>query len=46
MACPRKHLQSYLDEYSFRFGRRNFGNALVERLALPVALSRSAELKE
>ena len=42
---PKKHLQSYLDEYSFRFSRRNFGGALVERLALSVALSRLAEQK-
>ena len=42
---PKKHLQSYLDEYSFRFSRRNFGGALVERLTLSVALSRSAEQK-
>ena len=40
---PKKHLQSYLDEYSFRFSRRNFGGALVERLTLSIALSRSAE---
>ena len=25
---PKKNLQSYLDEYSFRFSRRNFGGAL------------------
>ena len=42
---PKKHLQSYLDEYSFRFSRRNFGRALAERLTLSVALSRSSELK-
>ena len=42
---PKKHLQSYLDEFSFRFSRRNFGGALVERLTLSVALSRSAEQK-
>ena len=40
---PKKNLQSYLDEYSFRFCRRHFGGALVERLALSVALSRSAD---
>ncbi len=28
----KKYLQSYLDEYSFRFSRRNFGPALLERL--------------
>ena len=42
---PKKYLQSYLDEYSFRFSRRGFGGALVERLILSVALSRSAEQK-
>ena len=42
---PKKYLQSYLDEYSFRFCRRNFGGALVNRLILSVALSRLAELK-
>ena len=40
---PKKNLQSYLDEYSFRFSRRNFGAALVERLTLSIALSRSAD---
>ena len=29
----------------FRFSRRDFGGALVERLTLSVALSRSAEQK-
>ena len=42
---PKKYLQSYLDEFSFRFSRRNFGGALAERLALSVALSRLAEQK-
>ena len=42
---PKKYLQSYLDEYSFRFSRRNFGGALVNRRILSVALSRLAELK-
>ena len=42
---PKKYLQSYLDEYSFRFSRRDFGGALVERLTLSVAVSCSAELK-
>ena len=40
---PKKNLQSYLDEYSFRFGRRHFGGALLERLALSVSLSLSAD---
>ena len=43
---PKKNLQSYLDEYSFSFCRRNFDGALVERLTLSVALSRSADQKE
>lgn len=42
---PKKNLQSYLDEYSFRFSRRYFGGALLDRLALAVALSRSADQK-
>ena len=42
---PKKNLQSYLDEYSFRFSRRGFGSALVDRLFLSIALSRSAEQK-
>ena len=36
---PKKNLQSYLDEYSFRFSRRDFGGALVERLSLSIAHS-------
>lgn len=40
---PKKHLQSYLDEYSFRFSRRFFGEALLDRLVLAMALSRSAD---
>lgn len=40
---PKKYLQSYLDEYSFRFSRRNFGETLLNRLALAVSLSRSAD---
>ena len=42
---PKKHVQSYLDENSFRFSRRGFGGALLERLPLSIALSRSAEQK-
>ncbi len=30
---PKENLQSYLDEYCFRFSRRFFGHALLERLA-------------
>ena len=40
---PKKYLQSYLDEYSFRFCRRNFGPALLERLTLAVSLSHLAD---
>ena len=39
----KKYLQSYLDEYSFRFCRRDFGPALLERLTLAVSLSRLAD---
>lgn len=41
----KKYFQSYLDEYSFRFSRRNFGAALLERLTLAVSLSHPAEQK-
>ena len=40
---PKKYLQSYLDEFSFRFCRRDFGPALLERLTLAVSLSRLAD---
>ncbi len=36
---PKADLQSYLDEYCFRFSRRSFGGLLWERLALAVATS-------
>ena len=39
----KKYLQSYLDEYSFRFCRRDFGAALLERLTLAISLSHLAE---
>ena len=42
---PKKHLQSYLDEYSFRFSHRGFDGALAEHLFLSIVLSRSAEQK-
>ena len=42
----KKYLQSYLDEYSFRFNRRDFGAALLQRLTLAVSLSLPAEQKE
>ena len=31
---PKKNLQDYLNEFSFRFSRRGFGGALFDRLAL------------
>lgn len=40
---PKKYLQSYLDEYSFRFSRRDFGPALLECLSLAVSLSHLAD---
>ena len=36
---PIKYLQSYLDEYSFRFSRRDFGPALTERLLIAIGAS-------
>ncbi len=36
---PKDNLQSYLDEYCFRFSRRNFDGALLERLSLAVGTS-------
>ena len=36
---PKKYLQAYLNEYCFRFSRRNFGPLLLNRLALAVATS-------
>lgn len=36
---PKKYLQAYLDEYCFRFSRRDFGPRLLERLALAVGSS-------
>ena len=36
---PKKYLHSYLDEYSFRFSRRDFGPALTERLVIAIATS-------
>ena len=33
----KDYLQSYLDEFCFRFSRRSFGPALLDRLALAVA---------
>ena len=39
---PKDNLQSYLDEFSFRFSRRTFGTRLTRRLILAVAQSRMA----
>ena len=39
---PKDNLQSYLDEFSFRFSRRTFGTRLTQRLILAVAQSRMA----
>ena len=36
---PKKYLQAYLDEYCFRFSRRDFGARLLERLTLAVVTS-------
>lgn len=36
---PQKYLQSYLDEFDFRFSRRAFGGQLTDRLLLAVASS-------
>lgn len=36
---PKDNLQSYLDEFCFRFCRRSFGPALFDRLALAVGTS-------
>ena len=36
---PQKYLQSYLDEYIFRFCRRSFDGALIERLIIAIGTS-------
>ena len=36
---PKKYLQAYLDEYCFRFSRRDFGPRLLQRLTLAVGTS-------
>lgn len=36
---PKAHLQSYLDEFAFRFSRRAFGGLLTQRLIHAVACS-------
>lgn len=38
----KEYLQSYLNEYSFCFSRRNFGPALLGHLTLAVSLSHLA----
>ena len=43
---PKKYLQSYLDEYSFRFSHRDFGAALMKRLTIAVSLSLSADKRD
>lgn len=42
---PRASLQSYLDEFCFRFSRRSFGVALLERLAFAITRSLPAYSK-
>ena len=41
----KESLQSYLDEFCFRFSRRFFGAALLDRLALAICCSRLADSK-
>ena len=41
---PQKYLQSYLDEFCYRFSRRNFGATLFDRLAIAMVDSPKAEL--
>ena len=36
---PQKYLGDYLNEYCFRFSRRNFGAHLLDRLAIAVSNS-------
>ncbi len=36
---PKSNLQSYLDEFCFRFSRRSFGGTLLDRLALAISSS-------
>jgi transposase-like protein len=42
----RKHLQSYLDEYCFRFNRRNTGAQLFDRLLMACVSSRGLKYSE
>ena len=41
---PQKYLQSYLDEFCYRFSRRNFGAKLFDRLAIAMVDFPKAEL--
>lgn len=41
-----KHLQSYLDEYCFRFNRRNTGGQLFDRLLMACVASRGLTYSE
>ena len=41
---PQKYLQSYLDEFCYRFSRRNFGATLFDRLAIAMVDFPKAEL--
>ncbi len=40
---PKKYLQSYLDEFCFRFSRRHFHDKLLDRLAIAMATSTLAD---
>lgn len=42
----RKHLQSYLDEYCFRFNRRNWHGQLFDRLLMACATSKGITFSE
>jgi len=42
---PSKYLDSYLEEFCFRFSRRKFGKKLFQRLALAMVSSKLADLK-
>ncbi len=42
---PKAYLQSYLDEFCFRFSRRYFGASLFDRLAVALVTSFSAYSK-
>lgn len=40
---PKKYLQSYLDEFCYRFSRRDFGVDLFERLTIALVASPAAD---